>query len=218
MTSKSLDASPAPWRACLLIGGRSSRMGRPKHLITGVNGRTWVENTVSLLQPLTRDIVLSGGGDVPGSLGSLTRLPDVPGVQGPLTGILAAMRWKPDSCWLLLACDMPNITPEALQWLVTGRHPSSWGTVPRLQEDGFVEPLLALYEPQARRYFEELCASGIFRISVVARQPRITTPVIPDALCGAWSNINTPEELSRSRQAGGSESQAGCNPGSCCER
>jgi len=200
MIPKIPGESPAPLRACLLIGGRSSRMGRPKHLIRGVNGRTWVENTVSLLQPLTRDIVLSGGGDVPGSLGSLTRLPDVPGVQGPLTGILAAMRWKPDACWLLLACDMPNITPEALQWLVAARSPASWGTVPRLREDGFVEPLLALYEPQARKYFEELCVSGIFRISMVARQPRITTPVIPEVLCEAWSNINTPEELSRSRQ------------------
>ncbi len=193
------DGKPqAPLRACLLIGGRSSRMGRPKHLICGKNGRTWVENTVSLLRPFTRDIVLSGGGDVPESLASLTRLPDVKGVQGPLTGILAAMRWKPDACWLLLACDMPNITPEALQWLVASRNPDSWGTVPRLQKDGFVEPLLALYEPRARDYFEQFCESGILRISMVARQPYIATPVIPKSLCGAWRNINTPDELSRS--------------------
>lgn len=188
----------APLSACLLIGGRSSRMGRPKHLIKGVNGKTWVENTVHLLQPFTKEIVLSGRGDVPDSLEFLTRISDVPDVQGPLTGILAAMRWKPDSCWLLLACDMPNITREALEWLIASRSPESWGTVPRLKEDGFVEPLLALYEPQAKHYFEELCSSGILRISMVARRSRIATPVIPQSLCGAWSNINTPDELSRS--------------------
>jgi molybdopterin-guanine dinucleotide biosynthesis protein A len=189
-----------PLRACLLIGGRSSRMGRPKHLIKGVNGKTWVENTVKLLQPFTQKIVLSGRGDVPESLESLARIPDVPDVQGPLTGILAAMRWQPDSCWLLLACDMPNITTESLEWLIASRSPGSWGTVPRLEKDGFVEPLLALYEPQAKRYFEELCSSGILRISMVAGRSKIATPVIPQSFCGAWSNINTPDELARSLQ------------------
>ncbi len=187
----------APLSACLLIGGRSSRMGRPKHLIKGENGLTWLENTVKLLLPFTRKIVLSGGGDVPSSLQSLQRIEDVPNVQGPLTGILAAMRWQPNVCWLLLACDMPNISTEALEWLLAGRDFDSWGTVPRLQEDGFVEPLLALYEPQAKDYFEELCESGILRVSMVARRPKIRTPVVPKTLASAWSNINTPGELSR---------------------
>ncbi|MCF8056638.1 MAG: molybdenum cofactor guanylyltransferase [Desulfocapsa sp.] len=188
----------APLRACLLIGGRSSRMGRPKHLIRGENGLTWLENTVKLLTPFTEQIVLSGAGEVPASLDFLMRLPDVPEVQGPLTGILAAMRWRPDACWLLLACDMPNITAEALEWLLATRRPDSWGTVPRLRDDGFLEPLLALYEPQAKEYFEKLCCSGSFRISMVARRSKIHTPVVPQSLSRAWSNINTPDELSLS--------------------
>ncbi|MCK5069527.1 MAG: molybdenum cofactor guanylyltransferase [Desulfocapsa sp.] len=198
MTDLTTAQQKIPIMACLLIGGRSSRMGRPKHLIKGMNGKTWVENTVDLLRPFTDTIVLSGRGEVPGNLDALTRIADVPDVQGPLTGILAAMRWNPDSCWLLLACDMPNITTEALTWLLETRNPGSWGTVPRLKEDGFVEPLLALYEPQARGYFEELCSSGILKISMVARRSKIATPVIPQELCGAWSNINTPDELSQS--------------------
>ncbi len=189
-----------PIMACLLIGGRSSRMGRPKHLIKGVNGKTWIENTVELLQPFTDTIVLSGCGDVPGNLASLTRIADVPDVQGPLTGILAAMRWNPESCWLLLACDMPNITSTALEWLLATRKSTSWGTVPRLKEDGFVEPLLAIYEPQAREYFEDLCSSGILKISMITRRSKIETPVIPQEICDAWSNINTPGELSQSLQ------------------
>jgi len=198
MIKKLIQQEKIPLRACLLIGGRSSRMGRPKHLIKGRNGLTWIENSVNLLRPFTQDIVLSGAGDVPDALSSLTRIPDVPDVQGPLTGIVAAMRWRPDSCWLLLACDMPNISSEALEWLLSNRTPESWGTVPRLKKDGFVEPLLAVYEPRAREYFEELRLSGCFRISMVTRQANIATPVIPEKLCQAWSNINTPDELSRS--------------------
>ena len=182
-------------RACLLIGGRSSRMGQPKHLIKGVTGQTWVEHTVELLTPYVDEIVLSGKGDVPDSLSHVTRISDLPEVAGPLTGILAAMRWQPDCCWLLLACDMPNITKEALEWLLASRHPGSYGTVPCLSADGFVEPLLALYEPQAKDYFEELAGSGIFRISRVAKRSAISTPVVPEHLAESWRNINTPEQL-----------------------
>lgn len=182
--------------ACLLVGGRSSRMGRPKHLIQGDNGLTWIENSVALLTPFVDEIVLSGAGDIPSSLNGLRRLPDVDGVEGPLTGILAAMRWEPAACWLLIACDMPNITVAAVKWLLATRDAKSWGTVPRLHDDGFVEPLLALYEPQAKQYFEELCNSGILRISMVARQSKIATPVVPKELARSWCNINTPDELS----------------------
>jgi molybdenum cofactor guanylyltransferase len=196
-----MSSSPtpqAPLRACLLIGGRSSRMGRPKHQIRGANGLTWLENTVKLLTPFTEQIVLSGAGEVPASLDFLMRLEDVPDVQGPLTGILAAMRWHPDACWLLVACDMPNITAEAVEWLLACRQSDSWGTVPRLKDDGFLEPLLALYEPQSKAYFEELYRSRILRISMVARRENIHTPVVPQSLARAWSNINTPEDLSQS--------------------
>jgi len=185
-------------RACLLIGGRSSRMGQPKHLIRGATGQTWVEHTAELLKPYVDEVVLSGKGDVPKSLSHLTRIADLPEVAGPLTGILAAMRWQPDCCWLLIACDMPNITTEALEWLLASRSPESYGTVPRLITDGFVEPLLALYESQARIYFEELAESGIFRISRVAKCSAIFTPVVPGELAGSWRNINTPEQLGQS--------------------
>ena len=184
-------------RACLLIGGRSSRMGHPKHLIAKDDGKTWVEHTAALLAPYVEEVVLSGRGDVPETLSHLKRIADIPEVKGPLTGILAAMRYQPDCCWLLLACDMPKIKGEALEWLLSTRIASSHGTVPRLSADGFVEPLLALYEPAAKDYLEELASSEIFRISRVAKQPHIATPIIPEHLASCWKNINTPEQLKK---------------------
>lgn len=172
-------------------------MGHPKHLITKGDGKTWVEHTTELLKPFVEEVVLSGRGEVPAPLSSLKRIADIPEVKGPLTGILAAMRYRPDCCWLLLACDMPKINGEALEWLLSTRTGSSHGTVPRLSADGFVEPLLALYEPAARAYFEELASSNIFRISRVAKQPGIATPIIPDHLASCWKNINTPEQLKK---------------------
>lgn len=194
-----------PVWACVLIGGRSSRMGRPKHLLEKeeANATTWLEHTVNLLQPLIgNNIALSGAGHVPEGLAHLPRLPDIPEARGPLTGILAAMRWQPAVSWLLIACDMPDISTEALTWLLSRRQPGSWGTVPRLHEDGYVEPLLAHYDYRSAPLFERLLASGSLRIGQIARQNKIETPLIPLQLRSSWHNINTPQELelARSRQ------------------
>lgn len=181
--------------ACVLIGGKSSRMGRTKHLLADGRGRTWLENTVAILEPFVERVVLSGRGLVPESLQDLTRIADIPGVAGPLAGILSAMRWQPEVSWLVVACDMPCLSLEALGWLIDSRQPGRWGTVPRRSADSHVEPLLAHYDRRCRSIFEEVLAAGSLRIGDVAVHAKIATPVIPAQFVQAWDNINTPEEL-----------------------
>lgn len=198
--------------ACVLIGGQSSRMGQPKHLLPQeekAGSLSWLEQTVGLLRPLVGEhIALSGAGTTPESLAALPRLPDIPGVRGPLTGILAAMRWQPSVSWLLVACDMPHISAEAVRWLLSQRQPGIWGIVPRLQEGGFVEPLLACYEPRCALLFEQLLASGSLRIGQIAGQTKIATPLVPPPLRVSWLNINTHQELVVSRQIKKNEAES----------
>lgn len=181
--------------ACILIGGRSSRMGRPKHLIRNDNGITWLERTTDILRPFVNDLVVSGAGHLPETLSSLTRLPDVPGVLGPLTGILAASRWQPVVTWLLVACDMPHISAEAVQWLLSGRKSGCWGRVPRLAVKNHCEPLFAWYDFRAAQLFENQLYHGNLRIGEAASHPKIENPVIPESLCHAWQNFNRPDQI-----------------------
>ena len=184
-----------PVWACVLIGGKSSRMGRPKHLIAGGDGRTWLERTIGLLGPMVDGIVVSGKGDLPEPMAEITRLADIPGVTGPLAGILSAFRWQPQVSWLVVACDMPGITADAVQWLLAGRRAGCWGRVPRLAGSTHAEPLLAWYDCRAMQLFEEQYYAANLRIGEVARHPRIETPVVPEALRHACTNVNTPDEL-----------------------
>lgn len=184
-----------PVWACVLIGGKSSRMGQPKHLIKDRAGITWLERLVALIQPHVEGIVLSGSGEVPDSLGSLVRIPDIPGVQGPLTGILSVMRWQPDVSWLLLACDMPHISGDAIRWLLDSTTLGTWAVLPTVTAGRTAEPLFARYEPQSKAYFEELCARGERRIGRVADFNKTRLLPVPEKLQVAWSNINTPQEL-----------------------
>lgn len=180
-------------------------MGRPKHLLVGRGGKTWLENTLAILHPLLDGIVVSGGGLLPETVADTVRLPDIPGVAGPLTGILAAGRWQPLVSWLLVACDMPYVSTEAVTWLLAGRRAGCWGRVPRLAGQDRPEPLLAWYDFRAIQLFEAQVYTGSMRIGEVARHHRIDHPVLPESLRFAWENINTPGQL---RSAEGAASAA----------
>lgn len=190
-----LGGGITPICGCILIGGKSSRMGQPKHLITDDYGITWLEHTVEILKPFVDEVVLSGDGALPASLTGLSRLVDIPGVVGPLTGILSAVRWLPQVSWLVIACDMPHISAEALEWLLSHRQLGYWGYVPRMIETSHFEPLFALYDPGAAALFERQALSGEMRMRSIARHPKIMNPVIPESLRYGWGNINTPEQL-----------------------
>jgi len=194
------DLVAAAWkrrtvRGVVLVGGTSRRMGRPKQtLIHG--GTTLSERVVEAVRPHVEQVVLAGSGPVPDELRDLHRLPDPPGVAGPLAGVLAAMRWAPESAWVVAACDMPQISGEAVRWLLGKRRPGTWAVLPRSGE-GRIEPLLAVYEPQARFQLEGQVSAGRWGLRHLAENPRIACPTLPAELAGAWMNVNTPEEISR---------------------
>lgn len=185
-----------PVWGCVLIGGRSQRMGRPKHLIERA-GKTWLEHGVQKLDSRVEKVVLSGAGAVPVPLEGLVRLPDAPGLAGPLAGVLAIMRWQPAVSWLVMACDLPDVRLESLQWLLDGRSPGVRAILPDLRGDGHLEPLLAWYDFRCRPMLEEIAASGSLRISRLAGQPGICHFQPPAHLRASWRNVNTPAELTQ---------------------
>jgi molybdopterin-guanine dinucleotide biosynthesis protein MobB len=185
-----------PVYGCILIGGRSSRMGAPKHLLRSA-GRTWIERIVEVLRPAVEHIVIAGTGDVPDALAGVTRLPDVPDAEGPMAGILAAMRWAPWATWLVAACDLPNLSAEALEWLLATRAAGVWATVPLLAGARGVEPLLAHYDFRAGAILERLAAAGRFAPSRAAEHPKVAALAPPSHLAPAWDNVNTPGDLPR---------------------
>ena len=201
-----------PVYGCVPIGGESSRMGTRKHLMQ-TGGVTWLARTAELLAGATERVVIAGEGRVSevcprpeplygqgtrsGSedLSDAVHLSDVPDAAGPMAGLLAAMRWAPHVSWLVAACDLPNLSAEALEWLLSTRSPGVWATLPRLPADKGVEPLLAHYDLRARGVLEDLAAQGRFSPSLLAEHPKVATPTPPAHLLSAWTNANSPADL-----------------------
>ncbi len=189
-----IEAFQTVW-GCILIGGKSSRMGQPKHLLQYGTGLTWLETQVASLAKLTDQIVLSGKGDIPVSLQHLSRISDVANAEGPLAGILAAMRWNPHVSWLFCACDMPHIDSPAIKWLLDCKKPGVWGIVPHHPGTGKLEPLFAFYDRRCRNLFETLLQTGDMRPSVITENDKIHTPRLPEHLADSLENCNTPDDV-----------------------
>ena len=171
-------------------------MGRPKQLVE-IGDCTMIERVVDALSGEVDEVVLLGGGQVPATLEGLSRVADADNCQGPMAGILGALRAVPHACWVVAPCDLPLLRRAAVRWLVDTRRPGAWAVLPSLE--GFVEPLLALYEPQARTLLEEAAAAGKHALHHLASNSRVAAVEPPSALRRCWFNANTPQELTSLR-------------------
>jgi molybdopterin-guanine dinucleotide biosynthesis protein A len=187
----------APLRGAVLVGGASRRMGRPKEALE-VGGERLLDRIVAALAAAGCGpaVLIGAGRAVGGPAAALPRLADAAGVEGPLAGLLAALRSE-RAAWVVAACDLPRISRPAVEWLVAQREAARargcWAVLPRA--GGRVQPLLALYEPESRALVEELATSGKPSPSRLAGHARVWSPEPPASLAAAWSNANTPGEL-----------------------
>ncbi len=186
-------ATLAPLLGAVLVGGASRRFGSPKALAL-YEGVPMAERVVRVLRSVVSEVVLVGSGPVPESLVELSRLEDMPGVVGPLAGILAALRKRPGRAWLVAACDQALVSQAACHWLVNERRVERVAVLPRRSAE-IIEPLLAVYEPAALLFLEKLESAGFSSLQSLATEPGVATPWIPNLLQQAWISFDRPEDL-----------------------
>jgi len=135
-----------PLNGLVLIGGKSKRMGTDKAMLN-YHGVTQVEHNYTLLKSYCEDVFVSVR-EKRHNL-NLPQITDKYLDIGPMGGILSAMRENPDAAWLVLACDLPFVTRETLEYLIEHRNPFKNATAFASAEDSFPEPLCAIYEPKS---------------------------------------------------------------------
>jgi molybdopterin-guanine dinucleotide biosynthesis protein A len=139
--------------AFVLIGGKSSRMGRDKALIK-LDGITLAEraaNTISTaLSPKQIYFVTASkdqftAQDLPANIPVIF---DQYKDRGAYGGLHAALS-KAQSEWIfVLACDLPFVSAELLK-IMAGLISENFDAVVPLQEDGRAQPLCAFYRSEA---------------------------------------------------------------------
>jgi molybdopterin-guanine dinucleotide biosynthesis protein A len=186
-------ARAAPVYGLVLAGGRSTRMQRDKATLS-YHGRTQLEWAMSLLEPHVERAFVSvrpEQNDDP-IRARFAQIVDTRDNLGPIAGIMAAQAQHPHAAWLVLACDLPFLDGETLEYLLEARRPGSPATAFRSSHDGLPEPLCAIYEPSSREAIAAHVASGkqCPRKFLINANAHLVDEPNPRAL----DNINTPEE------------------------
>lgn len=176
----------------VLAGGKSTRMGRDKGSIHyhGVSQRVFASR---LLSEFCEAVFVSCRQEqVPTLEPELQPLVDSFENLGPTSGILTALHFKPDTAWLVVACDLPFISQESLRALVEARDTSKVATAYHNPDDRLPEPLIAIYEPQSKAGLLSAVESGknCPRKFLLNAACKLISPQTPDIV----ANINTPDE------------------------
>ena len=198
---RSMAGSPSV-SAAVIAGGESRRMGRDKRSLT-VGSETLLARVVAVLHSLSDDVLIScrDNGQVPAALAlelGARRVFDRGDSVGPLGGIAAALRAARHRHVVVVAVDMPFLSPELLR-LVAHRAVQTNDTVVARSIRG-IEPLLASYPKRAALCAEELMANGTYNVSAFADalRPRVIGPDEwhpADPTGGSFVNWNLPADL-----------------------
>jgi FdhD protein len=193
-----------PVTAAVLAGGRSMRMGVDKTLLD-VDGEALLARVVEVVADVCAEvIVVTNRPEAVAEAGipaAVRVLVDEVAYQGPLGGLVTALKGASQDWVLAVAADMPWVNPDVVRALWDARDGAKV-VVPNT--DKGLEPLLALYHrdclPAARRTL----ATG--RRRIVAFFGDVTVVEVPveslrdiDPELASLFNINTPEDLAEAR-------------------
>jgi len=194
--------------AVVLTGGASQRMGSDKaHLEYG--GRPAAEHIARLLASLVQDVAIVGGSPPDAASAAGARfVADVAGPQSSLRGLVSALVAVETEYVIVVATDLPFVTPDLLLALVAW--PGADAVVPR--DANGRHALCALYRREAvlavardRLERGELTLGALLDVIDTAYvEGEALRRLDPDG--AVLMNVNTPDELAaaRERQAGSS--------------
>ena len=184
----------------VLAGGQSRRMGRDKALLP-LGGQTLIERVLAAAHPLAYPRLIVGAPATYAHLG-LPVLPDRRPKLGPLGGLYTALDATAAPV-LLLACDLPFLTPGFLRHLTDQRGPQQ-AVVPHTAAG--LQPLCALYEPSCLAAVEAAIQANqlgmrdlLHNLSLDLVREKDWRPYDE---CGLlFANLNAPAEYERAQAA-----------------
>ena len=182
--------------ALLLAGGQSRRMGADKATLLLDGEPLWARQLGILRELEPEALWLSARVSPAWRPEGVEFVPDAPPSRGPLSGIAAALQRLSTSHLLVLAIDLPRITPEHLRKLRALARPDC-GVIPRRGD--LFEPLCALYPAEAASVAQTALAGGDVSLQhfakvLLGRNQLQIHPLSP-AEEPLYRNANTPADL-----------------------
>jgi molybdopterin-guanine dinucleotide biosynthesis protein A len=186
----------------LLAGGRSSRMGRDKALLT-LGGEPLVKIGLEKLRVVCDEVAIAGGTKDLAHFGRV--IFDKHAGCGPLGGIVAALDQSSREWNLFLPVDAPFVPIACLKLLLlmTADLPS---VCVMARVGGQAQPLCAVYSRSALGVLERELNEGRWKVTeAIEAAGRVKLVDFEDA--GWFANLNTPEEFAKAERRLGAGSE-----------
>ena len=173
----------------ILAGGKSRRFGRDKAALFLPRV---LEECLATGLPVCVVGREAGEDSSPG----VRFLPDAFPGMGPLGGLVTALRQIGGPA-LLLPCDLPNLTRNAIIWLVQmwEATPEATCLVTRLSDSDAIEPLFAVYAPDCLPEAERLIQSERRALRGLWEVCSGAVASLPLELAPQLHNVNSPDDL-----------------------
>lgn len=182
----------------VLAGGFSSRFGTNKALAK-IGSDKLIEHVVARIEPLFEEVIIVTNDPLDYVELGKTIVTDIVPHQGPLGGIYTGLFFSRHEYAFVVACDMPFINPDFVQFLVDNAHGNDV-VVPSF--DNKFEPLHAIYGRRCLGHMKSLLERDRRQVMEIFR--RVKTLKIgeeeirkfdPEMKC--FFNINTVDDWER---------------------
>jgi molybdopterin-guanine dinucleotide biosynthesis protein A len=111
---------------------------------------------------------------------------------GPMGGILSALQSDPNAAWLIIACDLPYLTENTIEFLIQHRNPAKLATAFLDPNGEFPEPLITIWEPKSYPVLLQFLSQGYSCPRKVLINSDIALLKAPDEK--EFLNANFPEQ------------------------
>ena len=144
----------------VLAGGKSKRFGQDKALFAFHEGISQLDYAIRLLDAFCERTIVSVSDSMSCfGIENSECIKDVPGVEGPIGGVMSGLIEAREKGLLVVACDMPLLEASLILRLLSQRDESRLATC-YLATDGKPEPLCAIYEPECLPVLERAIEEG----------------------------------------------------------
>lgn len=180
-------------KAVILAGGKSSRMGHNKALIS-LNGKPIAQYIVDTLQQIFPQVYISGEAFTAPTI--VRNIPDSDPDKGPMGGICASLTYLKEDAFFA-PCDMPFLSKGIVKEVLAK---SVKGTLSVVRCAGKVYPTVGVYPYVVLPALQQALAANKLKMVAFLSENQVHYINLPEHYAPFLQNINTPEALTQAQQ------------------
>ncbi len=176
----------------LLAGGKSTRMGQDKGLLV-LQDKPMLQHILEVVVPLQCPIIIIANQPAYQAFNYPVFADIIPDC-GPMGGIYTGLMHSERPHNLVLACDMPYVQLDAIQYLIAQHSENQGVAVGAIK--GQLEPLFAIYSKECLPSLEDALHNGAYKMQdyLKCEAPGVQT-INLEAWQESMRNLNAPSDL-----------------------